>query len=91
MDQYLGWLFLALGGFSRVFVPWLIARRQDPGLSWSWRYVWPQLVTLLVVALLLPLTVDLETVSKLEITPAYVVGWGAADIGRLIDKVITKN
>jgi len=91
MEQYLGWIFLASGGISRVFIPWLNARRSDPELSWSWRYIWPQLATLLVAALLLPLTVDLKTVGALEITPAYLVGWGATDIGRLLDKIVTKN
>ena len=93
MDAYLGWIFLALGGISRIFIPWLNARRLNPEQAqWAWRYFWPQLVTLAIAALLLPMTVpDIATIGGLEMAPAYLVGWGAADVGRFVDKLVSKN
>ena len=82
MNEFLPWILLFLGIASRILVPWLIARRDDPSLSWQWRYFWPQLVSFLVIALMLPVLIsNLATISDLELQAAYLIGWAAADIG----------
>ena len=88
----IGWVGLGLGLVSRIFVPWLNERRLNPdNAKWSWRYVWPQLIGVVVVVLLLPLVLsNLETIGELTFGVAYVAGWGAADIGRVADKLILK-
>ena len=63
----LPWLLLLVGAVARIFLPFLIARRDDPSLSWEWRYVWPQLLSLGIFVLLLPLLVDdLANVGELD-------------------------
>lgn len=91
--MFVGWIGLAFGVISRIFVPWLTARRNNPDTAdWSWRYIWPQLIGVVVVALLLPLVLsNLESIGALPFSAAYLVGWGAADIGRFADKVVTKS
>ena len=91
--MFIGWIGLAFGVISRIFVPWLNERRNNPdNAKWSWRYVWPQLVAVAVVALLLPLVLSsLESIGAMPFGAAYISGWGAADIGRFADKVITKS
>ena len=92
MEQYLAWIFLVLGVLSRIFVPFLLARRDNPALSWSWRYIWPQLITVLVVFLVLPLLIaDLEAVAGLAPAVAYLSGWAAADVGRQADKLFIRK
>ena len=90
MEPYLAWIARVFGVLSRVFVPFLLARRDNPDLPWTWRYIWPQLITVLVIFLLLPLLIaDLEAVSSLAPAVAYLAGWAAADVGREADKLIT--
>ncbi len=92
METYLPWIFLVLGVLCRIFVPFLLARRDDPTLSWSWRFIWPQLITVLVVFLVLPLLIsDLEAVSNMAPAVAYLAGWAAADVGREADKLLLKG
>jgi hypothetical protein len=92
MEPYLAWIFLIFGVLSRVFVPFLLARRNDPSLSWSWRFIWPQLITVLVIFLVLPLLIsDLGSVSGLAPAVAYLAGWAAADVGREADKLLLKR
>jgi len=80
----LPWLLLLLGAVARIFLPFLIARRDDPSLSWEWKYVWPQLLSLGIFVLLLPLLVDdLANVGELDAQYAWLVGYGAASFGRL--------
>ena len=80
----LPWLLLLLGAVARIFLPFLIARRDDPSLSWEWRYVWPQLLSLGIFVLLLPMLVDdLANVGELDAQYAWLVGYGAASFGRL--------
>ena len=82
-EDFLSWLFLATGILSRILVPWLIARRDDPSLSWTWRYIWPQLVSFVVIVLMLPLLIaNLADISSYDLQVAFLVGWGAADVGR---------
>ncbi len=95
-EQVVPYVFLLLGILSRVFLPWLISRRNaahtGQPLPWSWRYVWPQLVSVGVVVLLLPfLLSNLNNIAELEYTAAYLAGWAAADLGREADKLLLKQ
>ena len=91
--MYLGWIGLGVGVLSRIFVPWLNERRLNPdNAKWSWRYVWPQIIAVVVVTLLLPLVIsDLESIGAMAFGPAWLIGWAAADIGRFADKLVTKS
>jgi hypothetical protein len=97
LENALPYLFLFLGIVSRVFLPWLISRRNaaaagGQSLPWSWRFVWPQLVSVGVVVLLLPfLLSNLANIAELEYTAAYLAGWAAADLGREADKLLFKQ
>jgi len=93
MAVYIGWFGLALGLVSRIFVPWLKARRDDPEKAqWSWRYVWPQLIAVVIAGLLLPLVVsDLAGIGEMAFGAAWLIGWAAADIGRFADKIVFKR
>ena len=72
----LPWLLLLLGAVARIFLPFLIARRDDPDLQWAWRLVIPQLLSLAIFALLLPLLVDdLKSVSDLDLQYAWSVSY----------------
>lgn len=89
-----GWVGLGLGVLSRVFVPWLNARRANPDeAKWSWRFVWPQIIAVAIVLLLLPLLLgtSLESVGDMTFVSAYLSGYAVADIGRLVDKRFVEN
>ena len=82
MNTFIPWILLFLGVVSRIVVPWLIARRDNPDLPWKWLYIWPQLISFVVIALMLPILIDnLEGISSLSYQAAYLIGWAAADIG----------
>ena len=90
------YLVLFLGIVSRVFLPWLISRRNAAQsgrtLPWTWRFLWPQLVSVGVIVLLLPfLLSNLANIAELEYTAAYLAGWAAADLGREADKLLLKQ
>ena len=85
--DYLPWLLLLLGAVARIILPFLIARRDDPDLKWSWKFVYPQVLSLGIFVLLLPLLIDdLESVGELNPQNAWLVGYGAASFGRLTAK-----
>ena len=87
-NEYLPWVFLTAGILARIVVPWLIARRDDSSLSWSWGYIWPQMVSFVVIVLMLPLLIaDLVEIGVYDLQVAFLVGWGAADVGRTGYKV----
>ncbi len=75
-----------LGVVARVFVPWLIVRSKDPANGkWSWKYFWPQLIAVLVLLLVAPIVApDIEEVGQLSVVPAYILGWGTADLGKTL-------
>lgn len=81
---------LLIGLAARVFVPWLAARRLDPeNAGWDWKFVWPQLLGFGIIVLLLPLLIsDLSVVLEMPAQAAWLVGWGAADIGRKTYKAL---
>ncbi len=90
MDDLIPWAMLATGIFSRIFLPWLNERMKKPDLSWSWRYLWPQLASVLIFALLLPILLpDPFAIGHLPPVAAYLTGWATADAGREVDKFIT--
>jgi hypothetical protein len=91
--EFIGWVGLGFGVVSRIFIPWLNSRRVNPDeAKWSWRYVWPQLVAVLIVALGLPLVLtNVEGVGQLSFAPAYLIGWAVADVGRFVDKAVRKQ
>ncbi len=90
LESVLPFVLFVIGVFSRVFLPWLNERRKNPDLPWSWRYIWPQLVTAVIVLALVPLFFNLQNLDTMKPIPAYLSGWAAADVGREIDKFIEK-
>lgn len=81
------WVFLFLGAIGRIFLPFLIERRDNPDLHWEWRYVYGQLISLAIFVLVLPVLVDdLANVGQLDLQYAWLVGYGAASFGRLTAK-----
>jgi len=78
----MGSLFVGL--IARILVPWLAKRRADPAnAKWSWKFVWPQLLSFGIIIILIPLLVgDLNAIANMPYQAAWLVGWGAADIGR---------
>ena len=92
MVNWLAWGGLILGLASRVFLPWLAARRKDPLLSWQWSYFWPQLLSFVLIVMVLPLVIsEMETVNNMPIQMAWLAGWGAADLGRQVVKAFEDN
>lgn len=90
---YLGWVGLGLGVISRIFIPWLNARRVNPDeANWSWRFVWPQLIAVVIVILGLPLLLsNVEGIGQLAFAPAYLIGWAVADVGRFVDNAVNNH
>lgn len=86
--RLLAGIAFGLGAIARVFVPWLIKRVREPDSpesKWNWRYLWPQLVTVLVLLLVAPLVAgDLDKTLALAPVPAYLSGWAIADLGKTI-------
>ena len=93
MDVYLAWFSLFAGLSLRVFIPWLAKRQQDPeNAQWDMKYVWPQVLSVVLVGLLLPLTIaDLGSVADIPVQAAWILGWGAADIGRKTYKTLANE
>jgi len=71
----------------------LAKRRANPEeAQWSWKFVWPQLVSVLLIGLLLPLLIsNLAGIGNLPWQAAWLVGWGAADLGRETYKIFAKE
>ena len=81
--EILAWISLVIGMLGRVFIPWLVARQGDTSLPWEWKFVWPQMLSFLLVILVVPLVIpDLDAITSLGPQAAWLVGWGAADVGR---------
>ena len=93
MNVYVAYFSLFAGLVLRIVIPWLAKRQQDPeNAKWDWRYVWPQVLSVVIVALLLPLTLaDLASVGVIPAQAAWVLGWGAADIGRKTYKALANE
>ena len=93
MEPYMPWISLSIGVVARVFVPWLAKRRENPEKAqWSWRFVWPQLVSVVLIFLVLPIVIgDLSSISRLPWQAAWLAGWAAADIGRETYKALANK
>jgi len=89
----LPWLSLLVGLAARIFVPWLAKRQKDADASqFEWSYVWPQLLSVVLILAVLPLVVsDLSLVSNLPYQAAWLLGWAAGDIGRQTYKVMARD
>lgn len=86
------WILLGTGILARIVVPFLVARRETPDLSWEWKYVWPQAIGFVIIALMLPVIVpDLDSISNLDLQAAFLVGWAAGDIGNVGRKVLSST
>lgn len=86
------WALLTVGMAARIIVPFLLERREDPTLSWDWKYVWPQLISFVIIALMLPVIVpDLKGIASLDLQAAFLVGWAAGDIGNIGRKFLTRT
>lgn len=84
---------LLVGLLARVFLPWLVVRRDNPDKAkWAWKYVWPQLLSFALVLIALPLVIsDLESIVILKPQAAWLLGWGAADLGRKVYRTFTNE
>jgi hypothetical protein len=86
------WSLLTVGVLARIVVPFLMERRENPSLSWDWKYVWPQIISFVIIALMLPVIVpNLESIADLDYQAAFLVGWAAGDIGNVGRKFLTKT
>jgi hypothetical protein len=92
-DLFWPWLSLFVGLVARIVVPWLAVRQSNPQeANWSWRFVWPMVVSFVLVFLVLPLVIaDLTVVSTLPYQAAWLMGWGAADLGRKSYKALAEE
>jgi hypothetical protein len=93
--MYTGFYFLATGILARMFIPWLVllykGRNEEAAVSWEWHYLRGQAIAAAIVFLGLPVLVgDLLAVGGWEFQAAFLAGYGAADVGRLIDKTVTE-
>lgn len=87
------WISLVLGVLARIFVPWLAKRRENPEKAqWAWKFVWPQVIAVVIIFLLLPLLIsDLAAMGGLPWQVTWLAGWAAADIGRETYKALAKE
>lgn len=86
------WVLLTVGLAARIIVPFLLERRDDPTLGWDWKYVWPQLISFAIIALMLPVIIpNLESIVDLDLQAAFLVGWAAGDIGNVGRKFLTST
>ena len=87
------WVSMVVGVLARIFVPWLAKRREKPEeAKWSWPFVWPQLLSVVIIFLMFPLLIgDLAITGELPWQAAWLAGWAAADIGRETYKALAKE
>jgi hypothetical protein len=93
--MYTGFYFLAVGILARMFIPWLVklykARNEPAELTWEWHYLRGQVIATAIIFLGLPVLIgDLLAIGGWEFQAAFLAGYGAADLGRLIDKSATE-
>ncbi len=91
--EYLPWASLLIGLAGRVFIPWLSVRQQNPERGqWDWNKVWPQLLSFGILFLLLPLLIaDLQAISAIPVQAAWLLGWGAGDVGQKTYKAFSRS
>lgn len=79
---------LFLGILARIFVPFIKERRDNPELTWDWKYTRGPVLAFVVVFLMLPLLIPnlADTIRNSDPQTIWLVGWGVGDIGREADK-----
>jgi len=84
------WSLLALfaGLVARIAVPFLNERREDPNLSWEWKYARGPVLAFIIICLMLPLLIPnlMDVIRNSEPQVIWLVGWGVGDLGREADK-----
>ena len=86
------WVLLTVGLLARIVVPFLIERRENPTLGWDMKYIWPQVISFGIIALMLPVIIpNLGTIAVLDLQAAFLVGWAAGDIGNISRKFLTRT
>lgn len=86
------WSLLFVGETARIVVPFLLERRENPDLSWDMKYVWPMVISFVIISLMLPVIVpNLESIADLDYQAAFLVGWAAGDIGNVGRKFLTST
>lgn len=86
------WSLLFVGEIARIVVPFLLERRENPELSWDMMYVWPMLISFVIISLMLPVIVpNLGSIADLDYQAAFLVGWAAGDIGNVGRKFLTRT
>lgn len=86
------YLFFVVGVIGRVVIPYVKARidSSEP-LSFDWRYLVGQLIGAAVA--LVPLVAGdefLSQIGSLSWLGAILYGWGSGDVGRTLQKVVSK-
>ena len=86
---YLPFVLFFLGVLARVVVPYVQERLSNTELTFDWRYVVGQIIAALVALLPLVGTAEFLTqVGAMGFIAAFVYGWGAADVGRSVQKAV---
>jgi len=88
MEDMLPYVWLGLGVLARMIIPWLLKLYKGADMAaWDWKYLYGQLIGAAIVFFAIPVLIgDLEAVAKLGFQAAFMSGYAAADIGRLMDK-----
>ncbi len=83
--MWLSFVSLLLGIVARIAIPWFQVRRDDPTVSWSWPYVWPEILGFFIVIIGLPMLVpDLQSILTLPWQASWLIGVGAAEAGNIV-------
>ncbi len=89
--QLMPYLFLFVGVISRAIAPYIVklAFSQEEKMNWEWKYLRGQLALALLAFVLMPLLVPnlADAIERSNWQALWGVGWAAADVGRLLDKV----
>jgi hypothetical protein len=90
--MYEPYIALVAGILARMLIPWLVqVYKNRNGWNWQWKYLRGQLVAAVIAFVALPLLLsDLAEVGSWGIQEAFLAGYGAAEIGRFLDKAITE-
>ena len=91
-SQVWPWVLLVTGIIARIVVPFLVERQKDPLLGWDRKYILPQILGFVVIALMLPVIIpNLDSISDLNLQAAFLSGWAGGDIGNVGRKFLTST
>lgn len=95
------WVSFVLGIIAAVFIPYLNELQSDavaalndpeappPDRRLKWKYIWPKLLSVIIVLVSLPLLVaDLSIVATLGPQAAWLLGMGSASPGEYVRKAL---